>query len=85
MKKKIALLLSIILMLSMSVPVNAATDEDNTRSMAISSNDLVLLIPGTMGSELKYGSTKVWDPSYNVLKHKIRDTTGGKDQIILAP
>ncbi|MBR2309037.1 MAG: alpha/beta fold hydrolase [Oscillospiraceae bacterium] len=69
MKKKIALLLSIIMMLSMSVPVNAATDEENTRSMAISSNDLVLLIPGTMGSELKYGSTKVWDPSYNVLKH----------------
>lgn len=69
MKKKLALLLSMIMIFTLNIPVIASAEEASTQATTLSSNDLVLLIPGTMGSELKYGSTRVWDPSYNVLKH----------------
>lgn len=67
MKRLSSFFLSLVLIFSLCLPASASISSDS--STLSSSNDLIVLIPGTMGSELKYGSTKVWDPGTNVLKH----------------
>lgn len=66
-KRISALLLSLVLLVSLCIPASATNTPDI--STQASSNDLIVLIPGTMGTELQYGSTKVWDPGTNVLNH----------------
>lgn len=61
MKRVISFLLSLIILSTLCAPAFAS----NTTS----SNDLIVLIPGTMGTELQYDSTKVWDPGKNVFNH----------------
>lgn len=69
MKRIAAFLLSLIMLISLCVSAFASEPIPETASVAASSKDLIVLIPGTMGTELKYGSTKVWDPGANILNH----------------
>lgn len=67
MKRVISFLLSFIILVSLCIPASASSA--TTESAAVGAKDLIILIPGIMGTELQYESTKVWDPGRNPLNH----------------